>query len=96
MVTPPPFCTSTKNKLESCVPTFKGNILVWLEFGDLFTVAVHDNPQYSQVEKFVYLKGHLDGEAAKCLQGLSTTNNNYEVAVNILKQQFGNEARQKE
>ena len=52
-VTPPPFCTSTKSKLESCVPTFKGDILMCLEFWDLFTVAVHDNPQYSQVEKFV-------------------------------------------
>lgn len=47
------------------------------------------------MEKFVYLKGHLDGEAAKCWQGLLATNDNYEVAVSILKQRFGNTARRK-
>ena len=95
-VAPQSSCANTKTKLDSCLPTFKGDILAWPEFWDLFSVAVHDNQQYSPVEKFVHLKGHLDGEAAKCLQGLATTNDNYGVAVNILKQRFGSETRRKE
>ena len=92
----PSSCATAKTKLDSCLPTFKGNIFFWAESWDLFSVAVHDNPQYSPVEKFVHLRGHLDGEATKCLCGSSTTNDNYDVAVNLLKQRFGNETRQKE
>ncbi|KAK4309817.1 hypothetical protein Pmani_018578 [Petrolisthes manimaculis] len=89
-------CATAKPLLHSSLPTFKGDLLAWPEFRDLFSVAVHDNPLYSPVEKFVQLKGHLDGEAAKCLQGLATTNDNYDVALRILKQRFGNETRLKE
>ncbi|XP_045132204.1 uncharacterized protein LOC123516668 [Portunus trituberculatus] len=56
----------------------------------------YNNPQYSNVEKFVHLKGHVIGEAAKCLQGLATTNDNYDVAVNLLNRRFGNEACRRE
>ena len=56
----PSSCATVKIKLDSCLPTFKGDILFWPEFWNLF------------------------------LRGLSTTTENYDVAVSILKQRFGN------
>ena len=86
----PPFPIG-KLKLDFQLPTFKGDVLAWPEFWDLFTVAVHDNKMYSPVEKLVHLKGHLDGEAARSIRGLTTTADNYETAVKILKERFGKE-----
>ena len=41
------------------------------------------------VSKFTYLKGALDGEAARVLKGLSLVESNYDVAINLLKERFG-------
>ena len=89
-------CAAATTRLVNCLPTFNGDLLAWPEFWDLYRVAVHDNPLYSPVEKYVHLKGHIDGDAARCIQGLATTSDNYDVAIKLLSQRFGNDARRKE
>ncbi|XP_045130677.1 uncharacterized protein LOC123515856 [Portunus trituberculatus] len=80
-----------KIKINFQLPTFKGDVLTWPEFWNLFTVAVHDSKAYSPVEKLVHLKEHLDGESARSIRGLPTTGDNYDVAIRILKERYGKE-----
>ena len=85
-----------KFKLAINLPKYAGDLLAWPEFWELYEAAVHRNNTYSSVEKFVYLRGHLAGEAARAIQGLSTTTGNYQVAVDILKDRFGRDSVRKE
>ena len=85
-----------KFKLELNLPKYGGDLLSWPEFWELYTAAVHQNTSYSSIEKFVYLRGHLTGEAARSIQGLATTEENYQIAIDILKDRFGKESIRKE
>lgn len=49
---------------------FGGNPVAWPEFYDTFKVAIHENPDLSDIERFTYLKylkGYVFGEAASCI-----------------------------
>ena len=76
-------------KLEIAV--FSGDKLKWTEFWDAFENAVHNNPRLSNIEKFIYLRSKLNGEAKRANQGLTLSKENYGVAISILKERFGNE-----
>ena len=71
--------------------TFSGDKLKWSEFWDAFENAVHNKKKMSNVEKFNYLKSKVSGEARSAIQGLALSNENYGVAIGILKERFGNE-----
>ncbi|KAF0307542.1 hypothetical protein FJT64_021151 [Amphibalanus amphitrite] len=73
----------------SPVPRFKGDLLAWPEFWEIFEAYVHTNRGYSSVQKLCFLRQHLDGPAARAIQGLPLTADNYMVAVQILKDRFG-------
>lgn len=70
--------------------SFSGDKLRWTEFWDAFENAVHNNKKLSNIEKFNYLKGKLSGEAHRAILGLALSKENYEVAIGILKERFGN------
>ncbi|KAF0300597.1 hypothetical protein FJT64_026924 [Amphibalanus amphitrite] len=76
-------------KLDITVPRFKGDLLAWPEFWGFFEAFVHTNRGYSSVQKLCFLRQHLDGPAARVIQGLPLTADNYMVAVQILKDRFG-------
>ena len=78
-----------KFRLDINLPKFNGDLLAWTEFWELYCSAVHHNKNYTSVEKFVYLRGHLTGEAAKSIQGLSTTEASYQIVIDVLKDRFG-------
>lgn len=92
------FSESQKNKSSKNVvklpklemKSFGGKQLEWSEFWDAFESSVHNNDQLSPVDKFNYLRGKLFGEARHSVAGLSLSNANYEVAVRILRERFGN------
>lgn len=44
----------------------------------------------SKIEKFMYLKSYLKGEALKIIEGVQLTNDNFDVALKSLKDRFGN------
>ena len=85
-----------KFKLDLHLPKYSGDQLAWPEFWELYAAVVDQNTCYSVVEKFVFLRGYLTGEAARAIQGLSTTESIYQIAVDILKDRFGNESIRKE
>ena len=69
--------------------SFNGNKLTWLKFWDSFDKAIHDNKSLSSVDKFNYLRGKLVGEARSAISGLSLSNENYDIAVKILHERYG-------
>ncbi|XP_060591141.1 uncharacterized protein LOC132746060 [Ruditapes philippinarum] len=87
---------SLKIKIENTVKlpkliivSFNGNKLRWIEFWDSFSSAVHENDNLSPVDKFNYLKGKLVGEARGAIAGLTLSNENYGIAITIIKERFG-------
>ena len=75
-------------KLE--LQKFKGNVTSWMSFWDSFKAAIHDNPNISKINKFHYLTSLLEGVASKVVQGLTLTESNYDSAVGLLQERFGN------
>jgi hypothetical protein len=75
------------------LPKFDGTFLKWQEFWDSFTVAIHDNPSLKPVDKLNYLKCSLEGKAKQALEGLQVINENYDVAVKLLQDRFGDKGR---
>ncbi|XP_049865957.1 uncharacterized protein LOC126378529 [Pectinophora gossypiella] len=71
-----------------CLAEFDGNILNWHQFWDQFNSNIHSR-NLSDVDKLLYLKASLNGEAQKALDGLETTNKNYQIAVTALKERYG-------
>ena len=71
------------------LPTFSGDPLDWQSFWDTFAASVHSNTSLSGVQKFQYLRGQLTGAAARCIAGLTATNQHYTHAVELLRQRFG-------
>ena len=74
-------------KLE--IPSFSGEKLKWAEFWDSFEAAVHVNTSLSDVEKLNYLMSKLTGEAKNSVSGIFLSNENYQVAVELLKERYG-------
>ena len=68
---------------------FSGEYEEYQEFIDNFNASVHNSEDLEPVEKFTYLKAHLEGDAAALVKGYSTTNANYLEALKLLKDNFG-------
>ena len=71
------------------LPTFSGDILLWRTFWDSFYTTVHTNPSLTSVQKFSYLKSQLSHDAEQCIAGLAMTSANYDQAIYLLKDRFG-------
>ena len=80
--------TELKTALSLKIPTFQGDVMKWAEFWELYVIAIHDNPKFAMVQKFVVLKSHLAGVALKAIQGIPVTGDGYTQAVEILKDRF--------
>ena len=80
--------SQNKFKLNFTPPKFNGDIMTWPEFWELYEASVHQNSDYSAVQKLYYLRQHLDGVAARSIQGLQLIADSYEVAIQILKERF--------
>ena len=69
---------------------FNGNKLEWKEFLDSFECTVHKNTKLTDIEKFSYLQSKIVGEARGAIASLALSNENYKVAINLLKERYGN------
>ena len=68
---------------------FGGNPTEWAPFWDAFELAIDKNEELEEVQKFQYLRSYLYGSAARTLDGLLSTNENYRDAIKKLKDRFG-------
>ena len=71
------------------IQQFDGNPLDWLTFWDSYSNAVHNNQELNNIDKMNYLKGLITCNAARAISGLPMTSQNYEKAIEILKERFG-------
>ena len=75
-------------KLE--LKPYDWDIIKWKPFWDQFNASIHSNNVISKIEKFSYLKTFLNESASSCISGLTLTTENYDEAVKILEERFGN------
>ena len=81
---------ATKPQLPKItLPRFNGEVTKWNMFWDSFKSAIHSNEGVANIYKFNYLKSLIEGPAARAIQGLTSTNDNYETTVKILEERFG-------
>ena len=88
-----PTHSRASNLAKFDLPEFSGDILLWLQFWNIFEAEVDQNPSFSGATKFNYLNAKLKGEAKAALIGLAPTNDNYAEAVTILKKRYGQESK---
>lgn len=67
------------------LPTFDGSFDDWLKFRDTFKFMIHTKKTLSNIEKFHYLNSAVKGDAARCIEALGISHNNYELAWNTFK-----------
>lgn len=74
-------------KLE--IVKYGGDIRLWPGFWGQFNSAIHQKEYLSDIDKFKYLKRYLIGRAAVAIEELPLTTENYQVALDLLTQRFG-------
>lgn len=72
------------------LPNFKGGFNEFTCFWDQFNAAVGSSEHLSDVQKFSYLKGCLEGPALMLIEHLPITEASYKVAISSLKQAYSN------
>ena len=86
--------TLSKAKLPKLdLPVFKGDITEWTTFSDMYESAVHSNSNLSSVQKFTYLRTLLSHSAKDAIAGLTLSDANYDEAIKVLKERFGNKEK---
>lgn len=73
------------------LPEFNGDIRVWLSFKSTYMSLIHESGELSDVQKFHYLKSALKGEAAKLIESLAITSDNYNIAWDTVTKRYSNE-----
>ena len=71
------------------LPHFDGDVLQWSTFWDSYESTIHLNHTLTAVQKFSYLKAQLQGSAAQTIAGFALTNANYDTAVSLLYERYG-------
>ena len=71
-------------------PVFKGNPVDWTTVWDQFKTSIHLNSRLSDTDKVNYLKKYLDGQALSAISGFTLSSENYNEAIDIFKNRFGN------
>lgn len=72
------------------IPTFSGGYESWTAFHDMFVSLIHSNGSLTNVQKLHYLKCNLSGQAANLLRHTPVTNDNYDIAWQLLQNRFAN------
>ena len=62
---------------------------MWSEFWTVLNLQYTIIKKLSNIEKINYLKSKVTGEARSAILGLTLSNKNYTIAVDILKDRFG-------
>lgn len=83
------------NPAQACfpkieLPHFDGNEDKWEAFFELFESLVNQNEFLPEIQKFHYLRSSLRGSASKLIETLSLTSDNYNIALDLLKERYDN------
>ena len=72
------------------LPKFSGKYEDWFPFYEMFSAAINDNRSLSNFHKFQYLKASITGDAANIIKSLELSEQNYQVAWNLMRQRYDN------
>ena len=78
---------------EVKLTVFKGNFEEWETFWSLFRTNVDVRDDLEKTTKFIYLVQSLEGEPKEMINGLAITDDNYTVALYILRDRYANESK---
>ena len=73
---------------------FKGNFGEWETFGSSFRTNVDVRNDIERSTKFIYLAQSLEGEPKEMISGLAITDDNYNLAIRILRDRYDNASKQ--
>ena len=76
-------------KLE--IEKFSGDATKWRTFIETFDATVDVRSDISNVEKFSYLRGYLQGNALQTIDGMPLSSANYVEAKELLEKRYGNQ-----
>lgn len=69
---------------------FCGDFKDWVPFWEQYRTLIHENASLTTIDKFNYLESVLVGRAFETLAGLAPTEANYNLAIAVLKEKYGN------
>lgn len=70
------------------LPVFDGKTEEWKRFSETFQSLIHANENIASIRKFQYLVTSLSGTAAKVIEAIELTSDNYAIAWDLLKRRF--------
>ena len=73
------------------IPEFNGELKKWKNFWDSFSSLIDSRQDIDPVIKFNLLRNYLKDKAYRVVEGLSVTNDNYSVALKLLKSRFADD-----
>lgn len=71
------------------LPSFDVNVIQWTNYYETFTVLIHKEPSLNDLQKYQYLRSSLSGPAAAQIASLKLNAANYEVALDLLRNKYG-------
>lgn len=83
----------SSNLPKLAIPNFSGDSHLFLDFYNCFLTIIDSNNSLTKVEKFIYLKSYLSGEAYQIVAGFALTEENYSSCLNLLKERYGKSER---
>lgn len=72
------------------LPRYNGNVLEWTHYFHMFHDLVHSRHDLTNIQKMHYLHSSLKDEALNTIKSLPITNENYSVALELLRDRFDN------
>ena len=72
------------------IPKFNGKPIEWQNFWDQFSAAADSKTNIHEVANFFYLKSVLSKHVQESIRGLLITNENYSIALKILREYYSN------
>ena len=69
---------------------FAGESTNWQTFIDSYQIAINSSSNLSNIEKFNYLRCYIEGDTLHKIAGFTLNNKNYNKALDLLKNRYGN------
>lgn len=85
-----PAATNVIIKQPSPIPNFSGKYEDWHLFWSIYSSNIHKDTSLSSCEKFHRLMVGLQGEAKNIIKGLVVTEENYQIAIDLLRTKYEN------
>ena len=71
------------------IEKFSGDPKQYRAFKDAFYLVANENNDWTDVQKFTYIRSYLTGDALRLQAGLALTSSNYRVALKLSERRFG-------